>query len=239
MATMFAYDGWLGVGAIAGEMKNPKRDLPLAIGGGLIAITLIYVLINLVFVRTLPISALSGNLNAAADAALRIFGDLGGKLVTIGILISVYGAINGYTMTGMRVPFAMAEEDALPFSHLFKRLSPHTSVPYFAGAVQFGIALIMMLLGSFDLLTDMLVFVMWGFSVLLFIAVFILRKREPELMRPYRVPGYPIIPAIALIGGIFILVVTLMTQPLLAIIGIVLTALGVPVYLYHAKHQRA
>lgn len=160
---MFAYDGWLGVGAIAGEMKNPKRDLPLAIGGGLIAITLIYVLINLVFVRTLPISALSGNLNAAADAALRIFGDLGGKLVTIGILISVYGAINGYTMTGMRVPFAMAEEDALPFSHLFKRLSPHTSVPYFAGAVQFGIALIMMLLGSFDLLTDMLVFVMWGF----------------------------------------------------------------------------
>ncbi|KRO17706.1 APC family permease [Lacticaseibacillus saniviri] len=239
VATMFAYDGWLGVGAIAGEMKNPKRDLPLAIGGGLIAITLIYVLINLVFVRTLPISALSGNLNAAADAALRIFGDLGGKLVTIGILISVYGAINGYTMTGMRVPFAMAEEDALPFSHLFKRLSPHTSVPYFAGAVQFGIALIMMLLGSFDLLTDMLVFVMWGFSVLLFIAVFILRKREPELMRPYRVPGYPIIPAIALIGGIFILVVTLMTQPLLAIIGIVLTALGVPVYLYHAKHQRA
>lgn len=239
VATMFAYDGWLGVGAIAGEMKNPKRDLPLAIGGGLIAITLIYVLINLVFVRTLPISALSGNLNAAADAALRIFGDLGGKLVTIGILISVYGAINGYTMTGMRVPFAMAEEDALPFSHLFKRLSPHTSVPYFAGAVQFGIALIMMLLGSFDLLTDMLVFVMWGFSVLLFIAVFILRKREPELMRPYRVPGYPIIPAIALIGGIFILVVTLMTQPLLAIIGIVLTALGVPVYLYHTKHQRA
>ncbi|WP_057895176.1 APC family permease [Lacticaseibacillus brantae] len=237
VATMFAYDGWLGVGAIAGEMKNPKRDLPLAIGGGLLAITIIYVLINLVFVRTLPIADLAGNLNAAADASMKIFCDLGGKLVTVGILISVYGAINGYTMTGMRVPFAMAEEDALPFSHLFKRLSPHTSVPYFAGSVQFLIALIMMLLGSFDLLTDMLVFVMWGFSVALFVAVFILRRREPDMDRPYRVPGYPIVPAIAMIGGVFILVVTAITQPLLAVIGIVLTAIGVPVYLWNERRK--
>lgn len=238
VATMFAYDGWLGVGAIAGEMKNPKRDLPLAIGGGLALIMLIYLLVNLVFVRTLPIGALAGNLNAASDTALHLFGDVGGHLVTIGILISVYGAINGYTLTGMRVPFAMAEADSLPFSHLFKRLSPHTMVPYFAGGVQFIVALIMILLGSFDILTDMLVFVMWGFSVLLFVAVFILRRREPQLVRPYRVPGYPFVPALAILGGVFILVDTIMTQPGLALTGTGLTALGVPIFLWHARRNK-
>lgn len=237
LATMFAYDGWISIGNIAGEMKHPERDLPRAIVIGLAAITLVYTLINLVFLRTLPIEAIAGNQNAAADAAMRLFGQLGGKLVTIGILISVYGAINGYTLTGMRVPFAMAEEDSLPFSKYFRRLSRRTYVPYFAGSVQFGIALIMMLLGSFDLLTDMLVFVMWVFNCLIFIAVFKLRKNEPALVRPYRVPGYPVIPLIALIGGLFILVTTLVTETGLAVVGLLLTLLGLPVYYWHQIHR--
>jgi len=237
LATMFAYDGWISIGNIAGEMKHPERDLPRAIVIGLAAITLVYALINLVFLRTLPISEIAGNQNAAAEAAIRLFGQFGGKLVTIGILISVYGAINGYTLTGMRVPFAMAEEDSLPFSNYFKRLSRRTYVPYFAGTVQFLIALVMMLLGSFDLLTDMLVFVMWVFNCLIFVAVFKLRKREPGLVRPYRVPGYPVIPLIALVGGGFILVTTIVTEPGLAITGLALTLLGLPVYFWHQAHR--
>lgn len=230
---MFAYDGWISIGNIAGEMKRPEKDLPRAIVLGLALITLVYTLVNLVFLKTLPISAIAGNENTAADAAMRLFGQMGGKLVTIGILISVYGAINGYTLTGMRVPFAMAEEDSLPFSHYFRRLSPHTYVPYFAGSVQFIIALCMMLLGSFDLLTDMLVFVMWLFNCLIFIAVFKLRRHEPALVRPYKVPGYPVIPLIALIGGLFILMTTLVTKTGLAVTGLGLTALGLPVFYWH------
>lgn len=233
LATMFAYDGWISIGNIAGEMKRPEKDLPRAIVLGLALITLVYTLVNLVFLKTLPISAIAGNENTAADAAMRLFGQMGGKLVTIGILISVYGAINGYTLTGMRVPFAMAEEDSLPFSHYFRRLSPHTYVPYFAGSVQFIIALCMMLLGSFDLLTDMLVFVMWLFNCLIFIAVFKLRRHEPALVRPYKVPGYPVIPLIALIGGLFILMTTLVTKTGLAVTGLGLTALGLPVFYWH------
>lgn len=235
VATMFAYDGWIGIGNIAGEMKRPEKDLPRAIILGLTLITVIYTLINLVFLKTLPIDQIAGNQNAAAEASIRLFGQFGGRLVTIGILISVYGAINGYTLTGMRVPFAMAEEDSLPFSAYFRRLSRHTYVPYFAGTVQFAIALIMMLLGSFDLLTDMLVFVMWVFNCFIFIAVFRLRKREPELKRPYRVPWYPVIPLIALLGGIFILITTLVTEPGLAITGLALTLLGLPVYYWHQR----
>lgn len=238
LATMFAYDGWISIGNIAGEMKRPEKDLPRAIVLGLALITLVYALVNLVFLRTLPIDAIAGNQNAAADAAMRLFGQVGGKLVTIGILISVYGAINGYTLTGMRVPFAMASEDSLPFSQYFRRLSRRTYVPYFAGTVQFLIALIMMLLGSFDLLTDMLVFVMWVFNCLIFLAVFKLRRKEPALLRPYKVPGYPVIPLIALVGGLFILVTTIVTEPGLAMTGLALTLLGLPVYYWHQPHRK-
>ncbi|GAA3609936.1 amino acid permease [Secundilactobacillus similis DSM 23365 = JCM 2765] len=239
LATMFAYDGWINIGNIAGEMKHPEKDLPRAIVLGLVLITVIYAVVNFVFLKTLPISEIAGNQNTASEAAQVIFGPMGGKLVTIGILISVYGAINGYTLTGMRVPFAMAEEDALPFSQYLRKLSRKTYVPYFAGLVEIGIALIMMFMGSFDTLTDMLVFVMWIFNVMLFVALFILRVREPDLKRPYKVPGYPVIPIIAILGGLFILIATIWTQTLLAITGLVLTGIGIPVYLYHQKHQQA
>lgn len=235
LATMFAYDGWLGVGAVAGEMKQPEKDLPKAIFLGLTFITIVYVLINFVFLKTLSIDQLSGNLNAASEASNQIFGSFGGKLVTIGILISVYGALNGYTMTGIRVPYALALEEMIPFSHQFQKLSKRFVVPYIAGIFQFVIAAVMMFLGSFDLLTDMLVFVMWLFSLLIFSAVFILRKREPELNRPYKVPFYPVIPIVAILGGLFILITTLFTQTLLASIGIGITLLGIPVYLLNKK----
>ncbi|KRN03081.1 amino acid transporter [Levilactobacillus senmaizukei DSM 21775 = NBRC 103853] len=236
LATMFAYDGWINIGNIAGEMKHPERDLPRAIILGLALITVIYTLVNLVFLKTLPIEAIAGNQNTAADASMRLFGHLGGKLVTIGILISVYGAINGYTLTGMRVPYAMAKEDSLPFSKYLSRLSQWTSVPYIAGLVQLGIALIMMLMGNFDLLTDMLVFVMWVFNCLIFLAVFRLRRREPELRRPYRVPFFPVIPIIALVGGLFILITTIITETGLAMAGLGLTIIGLPIYRYHQRH---
>lgn len=235
LATMFAYDGWLGVGAVAGEMKRPEKDLPKAIFLGLTFITIVYVLINIVFLKTLPIEQLSGNLNAASDASNQIFGSVGGKLVTVGILVSVYGALNGYTMTGIRVPYALALEEMIPFSQQFQKLSQRFVVPYVAGIFQFSIAAIMMTLGSFDLLTDMLIFVMWLFSILIFYAVLILRRKEPELKRPYKVPFYPVIPIVAIIGGLFILITTLFTQTMLASVGIGVTLLGVPVYLLNKK----
>ncbi|NLR10294.1 MULTISPECIES: APC family permease [Lactobacillaceae] len=238
LATMFAYDGWINIGNIAGEMKHPERDLPRAIVLGLALITVVYTLINLVFLRTLPIDLIAGNQNAAADAAMKLFGQFGGKLVTIGILISVYGAINGYTMTGMRVPYALATEDSLPLSKYFSRLSRRTYVPYFAGIVQFVIALLMMLMGSFDILTDMLVFVMWLFNCLIFVAIFVLRKREPELIRPYKVPGFPVVPLIALVGGIFIVVTTLVTEIGLAVTGLALTLVGLPIYFIHQRRRQ-
>lgn len=235
LATMFAYDGWLHVGNIAGEMKNPKKDLPRAISLGILLVMAVYLLINIAFLLTLSVGSIAGNKNAASDVAQSLFGGVGGKVVTIGILVSVYGTINGYTMTGMRIPYAMALENKLPFSNFLKKLSPNTKIPYNSGLLILVISVIMMFSGSFDLLTDMLVFVIWIFYTMTFAAVFILRKREPELVRPYKVPLYPVIPIIALIGGLFIVFNTLFTQTNLALIGIALTAAGIPFYFYLSK----
>ena len=229
LATMFAYDGWIHVGNIAGEMKNPKRDLPLAIVLGLGLVTVIYLLINATFLYTMPIEDLKGNLSAATDASEMLLGDMGGKLVTIGILISVYGALNGYTMTGMRLPYAMVEKNILPFKESFMKVT-NAGIPWFSGLVQVIIGAIMITSRSFDAITNMLVFVIWAFYVMAFYAVFVLRKRESELERPYKVPLYPVIPAIAIIAGVFVMVNTLFTQPVLAIVGIIITLLGIPIY---------
>lgn len=236
LATLFAYDGWLGVGNVAGEMKHPEKDLPKAIILGLSSVTIVYFLINVVFLKTLPVDQIAGNHNSASEVAMAIFGEFGGKLITVGILISVYGALNGYTMTGIRVPYALALENELPFSSYLKKLSKRTMVPYIAAIVQVLIGCVMMFFGSFDLLTDMLVFVMWFFSLLIFAAVFLLRKRAPEMKRPYKVPLYPLIPMIAMLGGLFILGMTILTSPGLALAGIGMTLIGVPVFFYVKKH---
>lgn len=236
LATMYAYDGWIHVGNIAGEMKNPSRDLPRAIAGGLIGIMVIYLLVNFVFLHTLPIHAIAGNENTPMDAANVIFGDLGGKLVTIGILVSIYGTLNGYTMTGMRLPYAMAVENSLPFSKYFVKLN-RFQIPYIAGLFQLALSILLMFQGGFDQLTDMLIFVIWLFYILVFIAVIRLRHTEPELARPYKVPLYPWIPLIAIFGGVFIVVMTLISQFSLAMIGLGLTLLGLPIYFY-MQHKK-
>ncbi|MCD2255158.1 APC family permease [Agrilactobacillus fermenti] len=237
LATLFAYDGWLSVGNVAGELKQPEKDLPKAIILGLIFVTVVYLLVNSAFLRALPIHQLANNLNAASEAAIHIFGNLGGRLVTIGILVSVYGTVNGYTMTGMRIPYALGHDDLVPFAHWFNKLTPKTRVPINAGLFQLGVVILMMLLGSFDTLTDMLVFVIWIFSVLIFIAVFILRKKRPDMKRPYRVFLYPVVPIIAILGGLFIVISTIITQPILALVGIGITVVGIPVYYWH-QHTR-
>ncbi|MCH4008917.1 APC family permease [Companilactobacillus sp.] len=237
VATMFAFDGWMNVGNMAGEMKHPEKDLSRSIIIGLLLITLVYVSISFVFVKELPFHIIPGNENAASEAAIKIFGNIGGKIVTIGILISVFGSINGYTMTGTRVSYALGKDDDIVFANFFAKLTKNTRVPMNAGIVQTVIAIIMIFLGTFDYLTDMLVFVMWIFSIMMFVGVFILRRKEPDLKRPYKVSFYPIPPIIAIIGGGYIVFSTIALQPVLAFLGIFITIVGLPLYYIHAFNK--
>jgi APA family basic amino acid/polyamine antiporter len=231
VASMFAFDGWLGLGNVAGEMKRPEKDLPKAIIIGLSAIAIIYVLISYVFLKFMPIDQISGNQNAASEVAQMIFGQQGGKIVTIGILISVYGAFNGYTFTAIRVPYTLALQNQLPFSKKLSQLN-RFAIPTWSAVLIMAIAMLMMTLGSFDLLSNLAIFVTWTFSLLLFIAIFILRRREPELERPYKVTFYPVVPIIAICGALYIMFSTLFQETILALIGIGATIAGIPVYYF-------
>lgn len=238
LAALFAYDGWINVTNLAGEVKEPEKNLSRAIIIGLSAITLIYVLVNYAFLTAIPFKEIIGNQNTAYLASLKLFGSLGGKLITIGILISVYGAINGFMLTGMRIPYTLAKDKMLPFSNKIGRTNINTGVPTISALIILTVSLIMIFLGTFDLLTNMLVFVMWTFTTLISIAVVILRHREPKLDRPYVVPWYPIIPIISIGGGLFIVISTVINEFWLSITGIGLTALGLPVYYYIKKHNQ-
>lgn len=238
LAALFAYDGWINVTNLAGEVKEPEKNLSRAIIIGLSAITLIYVLVNYAFLTAIPFKEIIGNQNTAYLASLKLFGSLGGKLITIGILISVYGAINGFMLTGMRIPYTLAKDKMLPFSNKIGRTNINTGVPTISALIILTVSLIMIFLGTFDLLTNMLVFVMWTFTTLISIAVVILRYREPKLDRPYVVPWYPIIPIISIGGGLFIVISTVINEFWLSITGIGLTALGLPVYYYMKKHNQ-
>lgn len=132
-------------------------------------------------------------------------------------------------MTGLRVPYAMALDKTIPFSKQLSHLSKQ-GIPVAATLVQLAIAIVMIFVGGFNTLTDLLVFVIWIFYTMTFAATIILRKREPDMKRPYKTLFYPVTPIIAIIGGIFIVVSTLFTQTGLALIGLGITLIGLPVY---------
>lgn len=236
IATLFAYDGWINVGAIAGEMKNPSKDLPRAIVGGLSVVMAVYITINVAYLLVAPASELATVTAPAALVARKVFGDIGGRIITIGILISVFGTLNGYLLTGPRVAYTLAKKDMLPFSSTIAKLNS-------GGAPANSIWLIAILAciyafsGQFNLLTDLTVFIIWVFYVLTFVGVMKLRKDQPDLNRPYKVPLYPIIPLIAIISGLFVIINQLFTATAIALGGIIVTLMGLPVYSYMNKNN--
>ena len=234
VSTLFAYDGWINVGAIAGEMKNPGRDLPRAIVGGLSLVMAVYLAINIAYLWVAPASDLAMVTSPASLVATKIFGAIGGKVISIGILISVFGTLNGYLLTGPRVAYALSKDGLLPGSKMLIKVNKGSS-PYNAIYLISILASIYALTGQFNLLSDLTVFVIWIFYVLTFIGVIILRKSKPNLNRPYRVPLYPIIPLVAILGGGFVVINQLLTSPIIALGGIIITTIGFPIYKYRSK----
>lgn len=236
LATLWAYDGWIAVSYVAGEMREPSKTLPKAIIGGLGLVILVYVSINVALLHVLPAGVLAASKTPASDVAKILFGTGGASLIAIGILISIFGTLNGYILTGARVPFAMGERRQLPFAPFFGRLSQFQT-PVNAMLIQAALASLYILSGSFNRLTDLAIFVIWIFFSMGLFAVIRLRKLKPDLPRPYKVPGYPFVPFVALLGGAYILVNNLLTNPMDSLLGIGITLLGIPVYRFVAKKR--
>ncbi|WP_238883572.1 APC family permease [Clostridium sp. YIM B02551] len=235
LGTLWAYDGWVGVGNMAGELKNPKRDLPRSIILGLLVTIVVYITINIAILNILPLSKIMASDKVASDAAVVLFGNSGAALIAIGIMISIFGALNGYLLTGVRIPFAMAKDNLLPFSKTIGKVHDKFETPLNTFILEVVLAILYVLSGSFNTLTNLAVFVVWIFFVMAVAGIFILRTKHKDLERPYKVPLYPIIPIIGIVGGIYILVNTLFTDTKNAIFGIVITLIGIPVYIYLKK----
>lgn len=152
----------------------------------------------------------------------------------MGILISVFGTLNGYLLTGSRIPYTLAEMGTLPASKALLKVNSGGS-PVNSILLITALACVYALSGQFNLLTDLTIFSIWVFYVLTFIGVMRLRRQKPDLYRPYRVPLYPIIPIIAILGGLFVIINQILTSTVISLGGIFITLLGLPVYYYMKK----
>lgn len=234
LATLFAYDGWVLIANMGGEIKNPQKLLPKAIVLGIGLVLIIYMLVTAGIFRVVPASLIHrlGD-QAAAHFATIAFGQVGGKLLNIGIIISIAGCINGKVMTFPRIMYAMAKNDELPFSKQLAYLNKKMRTPMVATLTVCSIAALMAVTVDADRLSELCIFTIYLFYVLAFFGLFKLRRLKTA--SPFRVPLYPFTPIVAILGGGFVLVSELNSDLTGVLASIFFVALGIPVYLIKCK----
>ena len=239
LGAMWAYNGWNEVTYIAGEVKNPERNMPRAIIGGIGIIASLYVLANAAYFYVLTpaeIGAMPASGAVATDAVGRFLGPGAAGLMAAALAMSVFGSLQVVSLVSARVPYAMAS-DGLFFSWL-ARLSPGTRVPVPALLVQGLWSIVLVYSGSYDTLTDYAIFAVLIFVALATASVFVFRRRMPDAPRPYRAIGYPVVPVLFLIVASWLIVNTLMATPGRALAGIGLILAGLPFYWYWSRSER-
>jgi len=235
LAAFWAYDGWNNIGYLGGEVKNPKRNIPIALYSGVIIVIVIYLLINLAFLYVMPVDEMINIHNQrdtiAAIEVLRPFLHYGGVVfISVLIMVSTFGTTNGTILASSRIYFAMAK-DKLFFlnagKHHSKYRTPHVSL-----FIQCIWASMLVLSGSFDQLTDMLLFAAFIFYGMGAFGVFVLRRKMKDEPRPYKVFWYPIVPAIFVLFSFVLVMITIIQNPRDAGIGLGLVLIGIPFYLF-------
>jgi APA family basic amino acid/polyamine antiporter len=241
LAALWAYDGWNNLPMVGGEIKNPQRNIPLSLGLGMLTILAIYLIANIAYFYALPFAEiLTSNsdtfpdaLPVATKAAMTFLGTSGVTILSAAFVFSALGAMNGSIMTGARVPYAMAK-DGLFFKQLAS-LHQTTMVPMVSIIVQGAVAMVLALSGTFDQLTNYVIFSAWIFYAMVTGVVFVLRKRLPDAPRSYRTLGYPLVPLIFIILATLLLINTVIESPRESTIGLVFILSGIPVYFLFKK----
>ena len=243
LAALWAFDGWCNLTMVAGEIQSPKKNVPLSLIIGMFSILIIYALANIAYFHALPLKEIlnansSTNPNALPVATKASLTFLGPKCVTIlsvAFVFSALGAMNGSILTGARVPYAMAH-DGLFFKQL-SEVNKNSRVPVKSILIQATVAILLALSGSFDQLTDYVVFASWIFYAMVTSVVFVLRKKKPDVPREYKALGYPVLPLIFIILGILLLINTILTNPKSTLIGLTFILSGIPCYFYFKKQK--
>ncbi len=244
LAALWAFDGWNALPMLAGEIKRPEKNIPLALGLGTLLVLSLYLLINIAYFRVLPTSEIlsaysrfsPNSISVATKATQTFLGHAGIAFLSVAMIISALGAMNGSMLAGARVPFAMAR-DGIFFAKLGV-LNRKTSVPVYAVMFQGFIAAILAISGTFDQLTDAVVFASWIFYALVAFSLFKLRAGNfgsSTGSGGYRTPGYPMVPIIFVGASVLLLINTVFTQWRETLLGLLVIGLGLPAYAFFSK----
>jgi APA family basic amino acid/polyamine antiporter len=236
IACLWAYNGWFHVGFVAGEISNPQRNLPLSLVGGVSGVMGLYLLANAAYLHVLSPIEIASTDRVAAVVAERVFGAAGGTIVSLTVLVSILGALNAGILAGPRVYFAQARDGL--FFRKFGEVHPRYETPALAVLLQGVWAAMLSLSGSYVGLFSFAMFSAWIFYGLAVLGVIILRRKRPELERPYRMWGYPLTPLLFAAASLWLIGNTLVTAPLPSVSGLLLIASGLPVYFWWRRANR-
>jgi APA family basic amino acid/polyamine antiporter len=236
-ACLMAYNGWSFVSFVAGEVRHPERNIPRSLVLGMFIVMFLYLGANLAYMHVLTVPEISASDRVGAAVMQRITGSAGARLLSILVLCSITGAINGNIMTGARIPFAQAR-DGLFFAR-FGRIHPRFETPSFAIAVQCVWSLVLLLSGSFEALSSYTILSAWLFYVLTVGAVAVLRRTRPDAPRPYRMWGYPGTLCLFLAASAWFLADAVVVQPGPSLAALAITCAGVPFYLIWTRRSKS
>ena len=235
---MFSYGGWQNANYVAEEMKRPKRDLPVSLLVGTSIVVVVYLLVNLVYLKALGHGGLVGTMTPASDTAGLVFGAWGDRFIALAISISTFGFLNLTMLAPTRVYYAMARDGV--FLEAVSRLHPRFRTPALSIGIQAGWAILLALTGTYAQLVDYVVFADWIFFGLAGASLFVFRRTLPAAHRPqdsFLTPGYPILPAIFVGGSVLIVISVAWTNPVRSGLGALLLATGVPAFLYWQRKR--
>ena len=238
IAALWAYDGWSDLSQLAGEVRDPQRSLPLAFVGGVAIVAALYILIQTAIQYILPAALIAISDRPAADALRVVAGSAGSALVTVGMAISICATLVGSSLSGARVPFAAARD------HLFPRtlagIHPRFQTPA-ASLILQGIlsSLLLLAVGKYQALFSLAIVSEWIFYALATSTVFVFRRREPHVTRPYSVNGYPFTPILFILAAVIVIIFSFITEPRNSIGGAIVILIGVPLYWWMRSRRTA
>ena|SRR5215210_1167757 len=236
IGALWSYNGWAVVSFVAEEIRAPERTLPRALVAGSMLLIGLYLLANVGYFYVLSpeaVASVAANSSVAGEVLVRLLGAGGAALMSAGLMFCSFGTLHSINLTVSRVPFAMARDGLLP--RTLANISPRTRVPTRAVLLLGVCSMGFTLSGTFDLLTDLIVFALLFFNGLAIAAVYVLRRKLPNVPRPYRVWGYPAVPALFLLATLYLMINTLIATPGRALAGAGIIALGLPVYAFYAR----
>ncbi|HXP23553.1 MAG TPA: amino acid permease [Candidatus Sulfotelmatobacter sp.] len=236
-AALWAYDGWEDLNLVGSEVKDPQRNFPRALVGGVAFVALVYLLFSAACLKVLPFESVASSQHVASDLVERLIGRGAATWITLAMVISALGSMNSSVLSGARVPYAMARDGI--FFKVADGIHPKYRTPGRALIFQGVLASVMALTGTFEELTNLFIFAGWIFYGLAVVALFRLRRTEPKMPRPYRCWGYPWVPALFVLGALALTVNLWLDRPGRSTAGLLLILAGIPFYLHWQKSARA